>query len=100
MSSVGCGNEVVIKKQKLRDEGRNMQSYLNELEKIFSTPMSDQEKSESFNHISYIAGKMAITFCNIAEYSDMFAEFGERGGKKKAPPAKPKEDEFEYVEAK
>lgn len=98
MPSTGLGKEVVEKKLKLRDAGYNMQSYLNQLESICAAPLSDTEKGEAFNQVSLLVGKMIVQFCNIADLTEMFEEFGVRGAKKKDKSLDEIYDQYEYVE--
>ena len=98
MPSTGLGKEEVERRLKLRDAGNSMQSYLNQLESICSTPMSDIEKGEAFNQVSLLVGKLVVQFCNIAELTEMFEEFGVRGAKKPKKNLAEIYDQYEYVE--
>ena len=98
MPSTGLGKDTVEKKLKLRNAGNSMQSYLNQLEAICSTPMSDVEKGEAFNQVSLLVGKLIVQFCNVADLTDMFEEFGVRGAKKTNKKLDDIYDQYEYVE--
>lgn len=92
-----------LEKQVLAKEtADSISSYLNEMEKICTVPMSDQDKVEAFNQFALYTGKALVAFSNFCRLLDIYAERGARGGKKrKAMPSfsdKSDDDKFEYVE--
>lgn len=90
--------EELEKMAKSKSVANNIAIYLNAMEEICSSPMSEQEKAESFNQMALYVGKTMVAFTNLCDLLDIYAERGARGGViRKA--SKDTEDDYEYQEA-
>jgi hypothetical protein len=96
----GWSNEELEKWKKAKEIADNISGYLNELEKIFTAPMNDTEKVESFNVGALLVGKLMVSFCDFCDTQEIYVERGVRGGKirTKKVEEENKEDDFEYEE--
>ena len=95
----GWSNEEIARWQKAKDIADSMTNYLNLLERIFTTPKSDQEKIDDFNVAALYVGKLMISFCDFCETQEIYVERGTRGGKiKKKAEERNKEDDYDFVE--
>ena len=83
---------------KSKEVANNIASYLNAMEEICSSPMSEQEKAESFNQMALYVGKTMVAFTNLCDMLDIYAERGARGGVIKKSSRNP-EDDYEFQEA-
>lgn len=80
---------------------------LKELTKIFTVPMTEEQKICSFNTIALYTGRLMIAISNVFDILGVYNEMGPMGGdpnrKKKSgsrrPPAENKEDKYEFKEA-
>lgn len=94
----GWTKEELEKWQKAKLIADSMTNYLNQLESIFTSPMSEQEKVESFNMAALFVGKLMVSFCDFCETQEIYVERGARGGKIKSKKEENKEDDYEYQE--
>lgn len=65
--------EELQKREKGRELADNISAYLNDMEKILSEPMTEQEKSEAFNQVALLVGKTMVSFCSMCENYDVYA---------------------------
>ena len=96
----GWTNEELEKWNKARKIADSMTNYLNQLESIFTSPMSDNEKIEAFNMAALFVGKLMVSFCDFCETQEIYIERGSRGGKikNKKIEEENKEDDYEFIE--
>jgi hypothetical protein len=83
---------------KSKEVANNIAGYLNAMEEICSSPMSEQEKAESFNQMALYVGKTMVAFTNLCDLLDIYAERGARGGVIRKS-SKNLEDDYEFQEA-
>ena len=96
----GWTNEELNNLSKAKQIADSMTNYLNQLEQIFTSPMSDNEKIESFNVAALYVGKLMVSFCDFCDTQEIYVERGSRGGKiRNKKEVVNKEDDYEYVEA-
>lgn len=88
--------EEVLKFRKAREVADSIADYLNQLEKIFTEPMNEQQKVEAFNQGALFTGKVLVAFSNLCDLCDIYKERGVRGAIKKKQPAE--EEKYEYKE--
>lgn len=93
-------NEELDNLKKAREIADSMTDYLNQLEGIFTKPMSEQEKIDSFNMAALYVGKLMVSFCDFCATQEIYVERGVRGGKiiSKKKEAENKEENYEFVE--
>lgn len=104
----GGYNEAFNKRTMLKQFGTQMQDYLNQIEMILCKPMTDEEKIQVINQVSYLFGKITVAFMQVAEYSDMFQEFNSKGflvkeegiHRGRRPKELKKEDMYDFEEVK
>lgn len=96
----GWSNEELERWKKAKEIADKISGYLNELEKIFTAPMNDTEKVESFNVGALLVGKLMVSFCNFCDTQEIYVERGVRGGKIRGKKVEEinKEDDYEYEE--
>lgn len=87
--------EELEKMAKSKEVANNISVYLNAMEEICSSPMSEQEKAESFNQMALYVGKTMVAFTNLCDLLDIYAERGARGGVVRK---RSSEDDYEYKE--
>ena len=87
--------EELEKMAKSKEVANNISNYLNAMEEICSSPMSEQEKVESFNQMALYVGKTMVAFTNLCDLLDIYAERGARGGVIRK---RNSEDDYEYKE--
>lgn len=88
--------EELEKMAKSKEVANNIATYLNAMEEICSSPMSEQEKAESFNQMALYVGKTMVAFTNLCDLLDIYAERGARGGVVRK--GRSSEDDYEYKE--
>ena len=99
MARRGWSNEEIERWKKAKEIADSMTNYLNLLEQIFTSPMSEEDKIENFNVAALYVGKLMVSFCEFCETQEIYVERGVRGGKlKKRTTEENKEDDYEYVE--
>ena len=86
--------------KKSRTIADSISDYLNQLESIFTSPMSEEEKIENFNVAALYVGKLMVSFCDFCETQEIYVERGVRGGKVRGTKIEEenKEDDYEFVE--
>jgi hypothetical protein len=96
----GWSNEEIAKWNKSKEIADTMSNYLNQLESIFTSPMSEEEKIENFNVAALYVGKLMVSFCDFCETQEIYVERGVRGGKVRGTKIEEenKEDDYEFVE--
>lgn len=87
--------EGLEKFNRAKEKANNIAGYLNQMEQICATPMSEQEKAESFNQMALYVGKAMVAFVQLCDDLEIFAERGARGGKIRS---KNNEEQYEYQE--
>lgn len=77
----------------------SISDYLNQLERIFTEPMTEQQKVEAFNQGALYTGKLMVAFANLCDLLKIYEERGVKGGviRKKAEPKKEEQYEFKEV---
>lgn len=88
--------EELEKMAKSKEVANNIATYLNAMEEICSSPMSEQEKAESFNQMALYVGKTMVAFTNLCDLLEIYAERGARGGIIRK--SRNSEDDYEYKE--
>lgn len=88
--------EQLEKIKRSRETADNISTYFNQMETICASPMSEQEKAESFNQMALYLGKAMVAFTQLCDLMDIYAERGARGGKIRR---QRDEEQFEYEEA-
>lgn len=73
-------SEQLKKRAKARETADNISNYFNQMESICATPMSEQEKAESFNQMALYLGKAMVAFVTLCEDLAIYEERGVRGG--------------------
>lgn len=85
------------KREKAKETANNIADYFNQMEKICASPMSEQEKAESFNQMALYLGKAMVAFVQLCDDLGVYEERGIRGGivrgKKKSV-----EEQYDFVE--
>lgn len=95
----GWSSEEIENWKKAKTIADSMTNYLNQLESIFTSPMSENEKLEAFNMAALFVGKLIVSFCDFCETQEIYVERGARGGKIKTKKVEEnKEDDYEYEE--